>query len=251
MGLRTNLLATRPDVDLPDDLPDGEVALVDGASISVIIPTLDEAAHLGRTLARVVASDPGEVIVADGGSTDSTLDIAKACGADIITGTRGRATQMNLAASTAKGEFLLFLHADTLPPGNYPALVRDTLNRPGVAAGAFRLELDDDLVAAPLVEGFVDLRCRWLHLPYGDQGLFLRRSLFRHLGGFPDWPVMEDLHFVRQLRRIGEVNVTRDPARTSSRRWRDRGVVRTFLRHQLMLGAYYLGIPPAHIAKLR
>ena len=79
----------------------------------------------------------------------------------------------------------------------------------------------------------------------------MRRSLFQHFGGFPDWPVMEDLHFVRQLRRVGEVSVTRDPARTSSRRWRDRGVVRTFLRHQLMLAAYYLGVPPARIAKLR
>ena len=158
---------------------------------------------------------------------------------------------MNLAATTARGEFLLFLHADTLPPEDYPALVRDTLNRPGVAAGAFRLELDEQLAAAPLVEGLVDLRCRWLHLPYGDQGLFVRRSLFQHFGGFPDWPVMEDLHFVRQLRRVGEVSVTRDPARTSSRRWRDRGVVRTFLRHQLMLAAYYLGVPPARIAKLR
>jgi len=251
LGMNSSLLEMLPDVDLPDDLPDARHALATGTSISVIIPALNEAAHLGRTLDRVMTASPSEVLVADGGSSDSTVAIAKEHGARVFTGVRGRAAQMNLAATAAKGEFLLFLHADTLPPENYPALVTDTLNRPSVAAGAFRFELDGDPPGASLVERFTDIRCRCLHLPYGDQGLFLRRSLFRHLGGFPDWPVMEDLHFVRQLRRVGEVNVTRDPARTSPRRWRNQGLVSAFLRHQLMLAAYFLGIPPRHIAKLR
>ncbi|HUF62659.1 MAG TPA: hypothetical protein VMN36_11340 [Verrucomicrobiales bacterium] len=106
---------------------------------------------------------------------------------------------------------------------------------------------DGDLAAAPLIESLVKLR----NLPYGDQGLFIRRRVFRHIGGFPDWPVMEDLHLVRRLGKLGAVRTSAASILTSPRRWESSGVIATFLRHQLMLAAYYLGVPPRHISRLR
>ena len=158
---------------------------------------------------------------------------------------------MNLAAAMATGEFLLFLHTDTLPPPDYPQVVSQILQSPGTSAGAFRFALAGDLAGAPLIELLVHLRCRLQGTPYGDQGLFLRLSIFQHLGGFPDWPILEDLHMVRQLKRLGPVHTAEQTAMTSPRRWEDGGTARTFFRHQLMLAAYYSRISPKMIAKLR
>ena len=250
-GLHAALLEVRPDVDLPEDLPAAKTILAAAATLSVIIPTLNEEARLAELLEYLKRSKPHEIIVADGGSSDRTLEIAKTAGVRVISAPTGRAVQMNLAAAMATGEFLLFLHADTLPPPGYPQIIRRLLQMPGTSAGAFRFELAGNLAAAPLIEPLVHLRCRLGGTPYGDQGLFLRRRIFRHLGGFPDWPVLEDLHFVRQLKRLGPVRLAPQAARTSARRWEDGGTARTFLRHQMMLIAYRLGIPPRMIAKLR
>ena len=158
---------------------------------------------------------------------------------------------MNLAAAMATGEFLLFLHADTMPPTYYLQVIRRILQTPGTSAGSFRFAIEGDLAGAPLIESLVHLRCRLQGTPYGDQGLFIRRRLFSHLGGFPDWPVMEDLHMVRLLKRLGSVRTAPQAAHTSSRRWETSGIIRTFLRHQLMLAAYQLNVPPLWIARLR
>jgi hypothetical protein len=125
------------------------------------------------------------------------------------------------------------------------------LQAPATSAGAFRFRLDEEIGAAPLIEAMVRLRCRISRTPFGDQGLFLRRSLFHHLGGFPDWPVLEDLHLVRQLNKLAPLRITAESAVTSSRCWRDAGFLNTFLRYRLMLIAYHLRIPPGHIARLR
>ncbi len=158
---------------------------------------------------------------------------------------------MNHAAAMATGEFLLFLHADTMPPADYPQVIIRVLQSPATSAGAFRFELSGNLRCAPMIEALVNLRCRLLGTPYGDQGLFMRRRIFRHLGRFPAWPVLEDLHMVRRLKRLGPVRIASQSARTSTRRWEKGGTIRTFLRHQLMLAAYRLGIPARHIARLR
>ena len=250
-GHHAALLEVRPDVDTPDDLPAGEAALAAGNTLSVIIPTLNEESRLPLLLERLLDDRPHEIIIADGGSSDRTLQIAEQAGVKVVAAPRGRALQMNLGAATASGEFLLFLHADTLPPASYPATVRRILRQPGTSAGAFRFELEGDLSAAPLIESLVHLRCKLQGTPYGDQGLFIRRRLFRHLGGFPDWPVMEDVDLVRRLNRIGAVKVAPEAARTSARRWEKQGVIRTFLRHQLMLAAYRLGVPARQVARFR
>jgi len=250
-GLPTALLNSLPDVDTPEDLPAGHAALGTGSSVSVIIPTLNEEAIIEKLLESIRESSPHEIIVADGGSTDRTMEIAKASGARVIAASRGRASQMNLAASAATGEFLLFLHADTFPPEHFPVIIAGTLNRPSTAAGAFRFNLDGDLAASALIEFLVQVRCFFQNTPYGDQGIFIRRHLFRHLGGYPEMPVLEDIHFIRHLKKIGRVRTARESALTSPRRWQHGGVVRTFIRHQLMLAAYYLKIPPRHIARMR
>ena len=251
IGLAPAQLEMLPDVDEPRDLPDAQAALMASRTVSVIIPTLNESANLTRLLPRISAEQPHEILVADGGSTDDTVAVAQSFGAKVIRANRGRAIQMNAAASVATGEHLLFLHADTDPPEGFPTLASTTLERATVAAGAFRFALREPVTGGALIEMGVALRCALRQLPYGDQGLFLRRALFQSLSGFRAWPILEDLEMVRRLRALGRIVITREAAPTSSRRWREGGVVRTFLRHQYILLAHFLGATPASLASAR
>lgn len=223
--------------------------------ISIIIPALDEAEAIGRTIdsahdsgGESAAGETGtELIVVDGGSTDRTAEIAREHGAAVIRAPRGRASQMNAGARVAQGETLLFLHADTrLPPG-FDAEVERTLDRPGVAAGAFSLGIDGAGRRLRWVERAANWRSRILELPYGDQGFFLRAEVFRSLGGFPELPLMEDLEMARRVRRRGRVAISPLPVLTSGRRWERVGVLRATLLNQLFLLAYLLGMPPERI----
>ncbi len=250
-GMNVSLLEVRADVDVPDDLPAAYTVLAEGNTLSVIVPTLNEESRLPKLLERLKQGSPHEIIIADGGSSDRTVEIAEQAGVHVIHAALGRASQINLAAVMATGEFLLFLHADTMPPSDYSRVIQRVLQSPGTSAGAFRFALACNFAAAPLIESLVHLRCHLQGTPYGDQGLFIRRRIFRHLGGFPDWPVLEDLHLVRRLKQLGPVRTAHQAAMTSPRRWENGGIVRTFLRHQLMLAAYHLGVPPRLIARLR
>ncbi len=251
MGQEPALLATLPDVDAPADLPAAEAALHTAGTVSVIIPALNEAANLARLLPALNAAAPHEIIIADGGSSDETAAVTARFGARHVRTAKGRGAQMNAAAATATGELLLFLHADTDPPEAFPEIVRKTLMVPGTGAAAFGFRLREPFAGRSLVEALVSLRCRWSRLPYGDQGLFLRRSLFIASGGYPEWPILEDVAFVRRLRSIGCVRTTKEAASTSSRRWQTCGVIRTFLRHQLILTGYALGVSPERLAGWR
>lgn len=250
-GISPEILKRFSDVDLPDDLPAAREALASGASLSVIIPTLNEV-HAVPTLISLLR-DAGieEILIADGGSEDGTRTAAREAGATVVTAPRGRAAQMNAAAKLATGELLLFLHADTHPPEGFPTIITETLQSPGVAAGAFGFSLGDDYPPAALIEALVDWRCRLRHLPYGDQGFFIRRRIYNALGGFPDLPVMEDYAMVKKARKCGRVVTTRASALTSPRRWQEGGLLRTFFCHQLMLTAYHLGLPLSWLAQLR
>ena len=240
-----------PDVDLPADLPHADAALAQGRTVSVIIPTLNEVANLTRLLPLLQTAQPLEILIADGGSTDATATVAETHGARLIRCERGRARQMNTAAEEARGEHLLFLHADTDPPPNFSQLIAERLDGAGVAAGAFRFALREHVIGRAVIEKLVAWRCAKRHLPYGDQGLFLRRSIFQSLGGFPDWPILEDVDLVRKLRRIGRIVITPEASATSARRWKTGGVIRTFLRHQLILTGHRVGVPPESLAALR
>jgi len=220
------------------------------ASISVIIPALHEAQAIGRTLSSAAASAASEVelIVVDGGSEDATVEVARSHGATVVTLPPGRARQMNAGARIARGECLLFLHADTrLPPG-YEREVCRILDLPGVVAGVFALRVEGAQWGLRWVERAANLRSRLFELPYGDQGLFLRAELFRSLGGFAELPLLEDLELVRRLRRQGRIVTAPLAVLTSARRWESLGVLRTTLLNQLILLAYLLGMPPRRIA---
>ncbi len=217
--------------------------------ISIIIPALNEGKYIGRTLQRVHQATGVEVIVVDGGSTDDTVRQSTAAGARGLVVRGGRARQMNAGAQAAQGEILFFLHADTVPPPGFEQAIRVALKEPQVAAGAFRLEIVGKSPGLRLIERLTDWRSRWLSLPYGDQGLFLRADLFREMGGFPDLPIMEDLVMARRLRGHGRIVTLLPAVATAGRRWQALGIWRTTLINQIMLAGYYLGVDPAVLAR--
>jgi len=221
-----------------------------GLSISVIIPVLNEAATLATTVQRVQMAEAVEVIVVDGGSGDETLAIAKSLNIKAIALPQGgRARQMNTGAKQATGDILLFLHADTRVPLNYPTAIRETLARAGAIAGAFELAIDGREWGLRWVERAVRVRSRLLGMPYGDQALFLPRRTFWDLGGFPDLPIMEDFELVRRLRRRGQIAIAPFPVLTSARRWQKLGILKTTAVNQIIILGYLLGISPTTLAR--
>jgi len=220
--------------------------------ISVVIPTLNAAATLPDTLAALCSSAMlGEVIVADGGSSDETAARAVAAGARVVVGPRGRGGQLAAGAAAASGNWLLFLHADCrLEPG-WERAVDAFLRAPAAEAraGYFDLALDDPAPAARRLERLVTWRSRFLALPYGDQGLLIARRLYDAVGGFAPLPLMEDVDLVR---RLGRRRLVRIGARcvASARRYRRDGFVRRPLRNLLCLLLYFIGVPPARIVRL-
>jgi rSAM/selenodomain-associated transferase 2 len=246
-------LATLRDVDVPDDLAvwaETPAARVAGRGrVSGIVAALNEESHLPATLAAAQRGTPHEIIVVDGGSTDRTLATARAHDAIVLAAPAGRARQMNHGAAAATGEFLLFLHADTILPADYAALVCATLAQPGVAGGAFEFAIAGEFAGRRLIERGTNWRARRRQLPYGDQGIFVRRETFFQAGGFPDLPIMEDCEFVRRLRGIGRVAIAPAAALTSGRRWQRLGALRTTLINQLVILGYRLGVSPARLAR--
>lgn len=248
-GFEPALMRELSDVDEPADLPVWESARIASRMISVIIPVLNEAEELRGTLNSVTRGEPREIIVVDGGSSDGTQKIALEFGAQVIASGPGRARQMNAGAAMASSELLLFLHADTHPPDGYGGLLLNVLNTPGVAAGAFGFGIREHFRGRRLVEWMVKTRCCVLHNPFGDQGFFLRRDWFEAIGGFKDWPLLEDVEILKRLRPHGTIVVTTERVSTSGRRWLKRGVWRTFWINLLVMAGYYVGVPREHLAR--
>ena len=218
-------------------------------SISIIIPTLDEAEFIAGTLASIPQGPGLEVIVVDGGSRDDTPAIAQSLGALVLCSSPGRARQMNLGADRSKGDILLFLHGDTRLPKGFTCPIHHCFRNPRVAAGAFRLGLAPPLRGSAFIEKMANLRAEKLHLPYGDQAIFVPAKLFKKLGGYREIPLLEDVDLVRRLRRFGRIAVIPIPVITSSRRWEKVGVWKTTWINQLILTGFLLGIPPRILAR--
>lgn len=250
LGIEPRLLQELSDVDEPADLEVWEKARQTSRTVSVVIPTLNEAEHLPLTLKKVAAGEPTEIIVADGGSHDDTLRIAQSCGATVVNCLPNRARQMNAGAKAASGETLLFLHADTLLPANYRKAVLAALRLADVVGGAFRFKIGNSFPGRWLVESTTNLRSRLWRMPYGDQALFVRRWAFDELGGFPDLPIMEDYEFVRRLRRLGRLVLLNEAVITSGRRWQRLGYLRTTLINKFVIVSYRCGVPPVKLAVL-
>jgi len=191
------------------------------APVSVVIPTLNGADQIMPTLACLVEGSAdgliGQVVIADGGSSDKIAEIAEEVGADIVTAKPGRGGQLRAGAEAARGQWLLFLHADTTLDGNWLRAVRRHIEQYSEKAGYFRIRFDSERPYARWTEGWANLRARWFKLPFGDQGLLISRSLYDELGGFEDIPLMEDVAIVLaigrwRLREMSAVAVT-DPVR--------------------------------------
>ncbi len=240
-------METLQDVDVPEDLPVWEK--VSKQFLSIVIPALNEEEHLGQTLARVGRIPHGEVVVVDGGSRDSTVEIAEKWGARVIRTEPNRGRQMNLGAQEASGAILLFLHADTLLPENYAESIRAALTDPKVVGGAFAWRVEPSTAFLKYIEKNVAWRTRIFRMPYGDQAYFVRTSVFREMNGYAEIPLMEDVEFIRRLRKIGNLATIPHPVVTSPRRYQRRGPVRTTLRNKLTLFGYYLGIPPERLSR--
>lgn len=222
--------------------------------ISVIIPTLNAAPHLPRTLQSLVAGVTGgivkEVIVVDGGSDDHTLAIAEAAGCAIVRAERGRAKQLRAGAEAAKGKWLLFLHADTSLSSSWVEETERFIGAPQSRkkAAAYKLAFDDTSAEAKRVVFWARLRARVMKLPYGDQGLLISRFFYDGIGGYPDIPLMEDVEI---MRRIGPRRLVlfESHAVTSAEKYRRDGYDKRAWRNLGLMARYLMGADPVELAK--
>jgi rSAM/selenodomain-associated transferase 2 len=217
--------------------------------VSVIVPTRNEAATIADTLSRLREPEVLEVLVVDGESEDATVDLARPLADRVIGASPGRARQMNRGAEIARGEVLLFLHADTKPPRGFAAAIVEACGGDAIG-GRFDVELDAPGFAYRVIGAAINVRSRWSGLFTGDQGLFIRRDVFESLGGYPDQPLLEDLALARAMKRRGPTAALRLRVRTSARRWQRHGVARTVLLMWWIRLLDALGVAPATIARL-
>lgn len=225
--------------------------------ITVVIPTLNAAADLGPTLAALVPAVidgvVADVVIADGGSDDETVKVAELSGAKLVTAQAGRGAQLAAGASAGRGDWLLFLHADTVLSKGWHEEVARHIARIGAGrvddqAAAFRFALDDAGLQPRMLEAMVRLRCQLFKLPYGDQGLLISRALYDDVGGFKEIPLMEDVDLVWRLgrRRIGLLETK---AVTSSIRFRRDGYFMRSTRNLALLMLFVLRVPPTTLAR--
>jgi rSAM/selenodomain-associated transferase 2 len=217
--------------------------------ISIIIPTLNEATTI-RGVAEAVSrlGSTAEIIIADGGSTDRTVELARECGLRVISAPRGRGSQMNAAARLAAGEIFLFLHADTRLPENALTLIAEALIDPMVCGGNFSLQFaghSRGARALTVIYPFLRLG----GICYGDSGFFVRRNIFEAVGGFRDFPLFEDCDLYRRVRRAGRFVRLNQQAVTSARRFEGK-FLRTFALWSVLQILYWLGVDPRRLDRL-
>ncbi|MEX2120095.1 MAG: TIGR04283 family arsenosugar biosynthesis glycosyltransferase [Pirellulales bacterium] len=217
--------------------------------VSIIIPALNEEPNIRQAAERAWQTGAGEVIVVDGGSHDATAEAAREAGCRVLAGRRGRGAQQNLGARAAAGDVLLFLHADCWLAPHGLAQIARALDDRRQAAGAFEQRIEADGLLFRLLERGNAWRVRRRGLAYGDQGIFVRRELFDQLNGFPEVALMEDLLFMKRLRRVVWPLLLAGPLHVSARRWQRHGVIRQTLRNSLLLAAARLGVPPDRLAR--
>ena len=240
-------IAHKPSVNAPPSR-----VRTQAVQFSIIVPALNEAAAIAVTLAKLapLRSRGIEVIVVDGRSQDNTAEIAAAHADRVIVAARGRAAQMNAGARVARGEVLLFLHADSLLPDDADGIIARALDHRGRQWGRFDVRLSGQGWALHMIETMMNWRSRVTGIATGDQGMFVRRDAFELAGGFPEIALMEDIALSSRLRRHGRPACLRDRIVTSSRRWENAGVLRTIALMWFLRLAFFLGVDPTRLARI-
>ena len=218
-------------------------------TLSIIMPVLDEAAGIVPALTALqdYRARGVDVIVADGGSADNTIDLAQPLADKVISSPRGRAVQMNAGAATARGDVLLFLHADTRLPANAERLVLDGLTQSNRIWGRFDVQFDSG--ALRLVAASMNMRSRLTGIATGDQAMFMTRAAFEQAGGFPPIALMEDVALSAKLKRLGPPLCLDARVTTSGQRWRNTGTVRTVLLMWGLRLRFFFGADPDRLAR--
>jgi len=237
---------------LPNPPPQGGREQTERAArISIIIPVLNEAATIVAALEALapLRARGTEIIVVDGGSADDTAALAKPLTDFVITSARGRAVQMNAGAGVARGDVLLFLHADTRLPKDADRLILDGLARSKRAWGRFDVAIEGAHPLLPVIAATMNLRSRLTGISTGDQAMFVTREAFDSVGGFPEIVLMEDIAFARNLKRVSRPLCLSACVTTSGRRWKQHGVLRTILLMWRLRLAYFFGAKPEVLAK--
>ena len=218
-------------------------------AISVIIPTLNEAETIQTMLAHIYQLDNKmELIVADGNSTDETVIKAKSL-AKIIHAPRGRGAQMNAGARIASGDILWFLHADCFPHSTSIHAIQQALTNPDIVGGAFDYSINDSRRFFRLVEYLSNSKNHCLNLIYGDMGIFVRKRIFKAIGGYKEIPLMEDMEFCKQLKKMGEIVILPHRIKTSARRWHQDGITKNYIRNWILQLCWGMGAKPEKLAK--
>jgi rSAM/selenodomain-associated transferase 2 len=221
------------------------------ASLSIIVPVLDEAARIGAALAALapLRARGAEVIVADGGSRDCTVEIARPLADRVIAAPRGRGAQMNEGAAAASGDVLLFLHADTVLPPEADTLVLEGLRGAARQWGRFDVRIEGRSPLLAVISGFMNWRSRVTGIATGDQAMFVTRAAFDRAGRFADIPLMEDVALSKRLKRVSRPLCLTARVIVSGRRFDQRGAVRMVLLMWRLRLAYFLGAQPATLAR--
>mgnify|MGYP003683040239 CR=1 FL=1 len=223
--------------------------------LSIVIPTYNEEASIEATLAplqQLRHSGDVEIIISDGNSSDATREKALKWVDECLNETNGRARQMNCGAKVARGEFLLFLHADTLLPDDFFSLLMACLNGAGdeCAWGFFPVRLSGEQCLLRIVERSMNLRSRLSSIATGDQAIFVSRTLWEKLNGFSDIPLMEDIDFSRRARKLSKAKIQPRALTTSSRRWEQNGIIATVWLMWRLRWLYFWGVPAQNLVKL-
>jgi rSAM/selenodomain-associated transferase 2 len=227
--------------------------------ITVIIPALNEARTIAETLRHTATLGFDEILVVDGGSSDQTCSLVESYNSSaqhsalgtirLLPSYPGRARQMNEAAKACSGDILLFLHADTSLPATARKAIEAALADTDIGGGRFDVEFDNTSRWSRTISFFMNTRSRFTRIATGDQGLFVRRTVFEQLGGFPDIPLMEDIEFSRRLKRHGATAALKEKVTTSFRRWERRGPLRTILLMWTLRFLYWIGVNPHRLQR--
>ncbi len=220
--------------------------------IAIILPVLNEETHIVAGLNPLQPLRPQgcELIVVDGGSQDQTVALAQPLADRVIASAKGRATQMNAGAALASGDILWFLHIDSLPPVDAVTLINIALRDPNRGWGRFDVRLSGHPWLLRMVETLMNARSRYTGIATGDQGIFVRRTLFEQIGGYPAIALMEDIALSRLLKRYSRPVCLRQRLQTSSRRWERNGIVRTIVLMWWLRWVYFLGADPDRLTRI-